>query len=166
MHTLDTEEPLYSPSLAAQARLPTSVDTLFQEWNVAANQVRLTLDAPPSAMITTTGPSDSPAEHLASELLQLGRISFADMDKLLGMLPEKSSTKQKDRISAQLPRQKCFSTGAFTFAHSTGIQNNTALSTGDATAHVHHQGYESGGVFRLDDATKEHPGTAASRRRQ
>ena len=38
---------------------------------MAANQVRLTLDAPSSAMITTTGPSDSPAEHLASELLQL-----------------------------------------------------------------------------------------------
>ena len=90
---MDTEEPLYSPTLAAQARLPTSADTLFQEWNVAANQVWLTLDVPSSVMITTTGPSDSPAEHLASELLQLGRISFADVDKLLGLLPEKSSAK-------------------------------------------------------------------------
>ena len=160
MHTLDTEEPLYSPSLAAQARLPTSVDTLFQEWNVAANQVRLTLDAPSSAMITTTGPSDSPAEHLASELLQLTWTSC--------LVCYRRSLQQSRKIAEahSCRARSVFSTGAFTFAHSTGIQNNTALSTGDATAHVHHQGYESGGVFRLDDATKEHPGTAASRRRQ
>ena len=111
---LPLEEPHNAPSFVAQARSPTSADTLFQEWNVAANQIWLTLEA--SSLTWAAGPSDPHVEHLASELLHQGRGSFADIDKLLDLLPEKSSAKRRDRLCEQLLRQKCFSTGAFTLS--------------------------------------------------
>ena len=125
--TLNTEDLHQSPPATTQVHPITSADTLFQEWNVAEHQTWLHLDTSTTSRLAAAGPLDPDAEKLATTLLLQDRVSFADLDRLLDLLPEKSSTKRRGPLCGRLPRQKCFSTGAYTFAHATGVQSNTLL---------------------------------------
>ena len=123
--TFDTEESTCLVPPTTEAQLPTSADTLFQEWNAAYYQTWLQLDASFIHGPTPSGSPTSEAERLAMELLRRDSISFEDLRRLLDMLPDKTAARRRDRLCDHLPGQKCFSSGAFTFAHSTGLQSNS-----------------------------------------
>ena len=69
----------------------------------------------------------SEVERLALELLGQDSVSFEALRRILDMLPDKTAARRRGRLCDDQPRQKCFSSGAFTFAHSTGLQCNTEL---------------------------------------
>ena len=64
-------------------------------------------------------------ERLALDLLGRDCISFDDLRCVLDLLPDKTAARRRGKLCDALPGQKCFSSGAFTFAHSTGLQCNT-----------------------------------------
>ncbi|OLQ06710.1 hypothetical protein AK812_SmicGene9957 [Symbiodinium microadriaticum] len=105
----------------------TSADTPFLEWNIPATHTELTLDVSALASLPLPLEQDPTAEHLAHFFLQTGKASFHDISRLLDLLPEKTSAKRRGPLCLDGDNRKCFSTGAFTFSHSTGVQNNVTL---------------------------------------
>ncbi|CAE7256942.1 unnamed protein product, partial [Symbiodinium sp. KB8] len=105
----------------------TSADTPFLEWNIPATHTELTLDVSALASLPLPLEQDPTAEHLAHFFLQTGKASFHDISRLLDLLPEKTSAKRRGPLCLDGANRKCFSTGAFTFSHSTGVQNNATL---------------------------------------
>ncbi|CAE7946931.1 unnamed protein product, partial [Symbiodinium sp. KB8] len=110
-----------------QADTDTSADTPFLEWNIPASHTELTLDG--SALTSLPSPleQDPTAEHLAHFFIQTGKASFRDISRLLDLLPEKTSARRRGPLCLDGVNRKCFSTGAFTFSHSTGVQSNVTL---------------------------------------
>ena len=105
----------------------TSADTSFLEWNVPSTASQLTVDVYNGDMHPAPTAQDPGAEQLAHFILQSGSATFGHISELLDLLPEKSAAKRRHQLCLGVHQQKCFSTGAYTFAHSTGIQL-TALS--------------------------------------
>ena len=125
IHT--TADAEYTCTAGGSLRTPTSTsaDTPFREWNVASYQTWLQLD---TSFIHRGELHDSPAlevERLALDLLGRDCISFDDLRCVLDLLPDKTAARRRGKLCDALPGQKCFSSGAFTFAHSTGLQCNT-----------------------------------------
>ena len=117
-YTCTTSGPLRTPTT-------TSADTPFREWNVASCQTWLQLD---TSFIHWGEFLDSPAlevERLALELIGRTSVSFDDLRRVLDLLPDKTAARRRGRLCDTQPGQKGFSSGAFTFAHSTGLQCNT-----------------------------------------
>ena len=117
-YTCTTSGPLRTPTT-------TSADTPFREWNVASCQTWLQLD---TSFIHWGEFLDSPAlevERLALELIGRTSVSFDDLRRVLDLLPDKTAARRRGRLCDTQPGQKGFSSAAFTFAHSTGLQCNT-----------------------------------------
>ena len=121
-----TDSPPHTPR-SFQADIDTSADTPFQEWNIPGTYTELILDVSAPASLPPPLAQDPTAEHLAHFFLQTGKASFHDISRLLDLLPEKTSAKRRGPLCLDGDNRKCFSTGAFTFSHSTGVQNNATL---------------------------------------
>ena len=124
LYAEDTPPLMPQPS---QDNTATSADTPFLEWNIPATHTELTLDVSALASLPLPLEQDPTAEHLAHFFLQTGKASFHDISRLLDLLPEKTSAKRRGPLCLDGANRKCFSTGAFTFSHSTGVQNNATL---------------------------------------
>ena len=124
LYAEDTPPLMPQPS---QEDTATSADTPFLEWNIPATHTELTLDVSALASLSLPLAQDPTAEHLAHFFLQTGKASFHDISRLLDLLPEKTSAKRRGPLCLDGDKRKCFSTGAFTFSHSTGVQNNVTF---------------------------------------
>ena len=112
---------------SSQDNTATSADTPFLEWNIPDTYAELTLDVSVLTSLPSPLEPDPTAEHLAHFFLQTGKAFFHDISRLLDLLPEKTSAKRRGPLCLDGVNRECFSTGAFTFSHSTGVQNNVTL---------------------------------------
>ena len=102
----------------------TSPDTHLQDWNVAESQMHLVL-APLSHLVLSGQSSPlNEADHLAYGILHAGVARFADIAKLLDLLPSATHAKRRKHKCEQLQGQRSFSAGAFAIGGLFGVQNS------------------------------------------
>ena len=113
-----------------QVPMPFTVDSYTYDWNVSSAKLKLVLDfadATQDLQHIQPPPTFLAAESKAFAMLQSGFATFEDIGELLDCMPScQHAKRRKQMCETGHPRQCTFSAGAYTYAHSTGIQLSTA----------------------------------------